>query len=309
MATLAAICLRGFWAALFAMFFLASVSGNIAEAQDKVRLGPARTSVPKEPITLQQAKARLASNLYRGNLGNRALFANPRVMPAGTRIASWKRPDQVVVDQNSWFFFVDEKPGAKWEHQASYVLVNQKTGQVRRIYVTTPPMNIIALEPQNKKAGWQKELLRRNLGGGRRVTRFAADDAGRLWVYGRKDQPCLRCEAPIVSARLGRHHRGDHLLDRRREHPAHPGTTRRPTRSGGRDPPRRALPAQRGRPADARGNESVREGRWPRPQRQSPRLPPTTGTRPRHRPRRVARTTPTITPAALPSRLKANNVV
>lgn len=52
------------------------------------------------------------------------------------------------------------------------------------------------------------ELLRRNLGGGRRVTRFVDDGAGRLWVYGRKDKPCLRCDAPIVSARLGRHHRG-----------------------------------------------------------------------------------------------------
>jgi len=51
------------------------------------------------------------------------------------------------------------------------------------------------------------DLLRRNLGGGRRVTRFVADGAGRLWVYGRRGKPCLRCEAPVVSTRLGRHHR------------------------------------------------------------------------------------------------------
>ena len=51
-------------------------------------------------------------------------------------------------------------------------------------------------------------LLRRNLGGGRRVTRFANDDAGRLWVYGRGGQPCLQCDTPIASRRLGRHHRG-----------------------------------------------------------------------------------------------------
>jgi endonuclease-8 len=52
------------------------------------------------------------------------------------------------------------------------------------------------------------ELLRRNLGGGRRVTRFERDQAGRLWVYGRGDQPCLRCDTPIASRRMGRHHRG-----------------------------------------------------------------------------------------------------
>ncbi len=50
-------------------------------------------------------------------------------------------------------------------------------------------------------------LLRRNLGGGRRVTRFERDGAGRLWVYGRRGLPCLRCESRILTARLGRHHR------------------------------------------------------------------------------------------------------
>jgi endonuclease-8 len=51
------------------------------------------------------------------------------------------------------------------------------------------------------------ELLRRNLGGGPRVTRFVNDAAGRLWVYGRRGKPCLRCEGRIASARLGRDHR------------------------------------------------------------------------------------------------------
>ena len=52
------------------------------------------------------------------------------------------------------------------------------------------------------------DLLRRNLGGGRRITRFERDGAGVLWVYGRTDLPCLHCDTPIVSQRLGYHHRG-----------------------------------------------------------------------------------------------------
>ena len=52
------------------------------------------------------------------------------------------------------------------------------------------------------------DLLRRNLGGGRRVTRFENDAAGGLWVYGRTGQPCLICDTPIQSRRMGRHHRG-----------------------------------------------------------------------------------------------------
>lgn len=52
------------------------------------------------------------------------------------------------------------------------------------------------------------DRLRRNLGGGRRVTRLERDGAGRLWVYNRRGKPCLKCETPIESRRLGRHHRG-----------------------------------------------------------------------------------------------------
>jgi endonuclease-8 len=52
------------------------------------------------------------------------------------------------------------------------------------------------------------DLLKRNLGGGKRVTRFATDAAGRLWVYGRTGKPCHECSTPIQSQRMGRHHRG-----------------------------------------------------------------------------------------------------
>ncbi|NNC64171.1 MAG: hypothetical protein HKN84_05260 [Gammaproteobacteria bacterium] len=48
-------------------------------------------------------------------------------------------------------------------------------------------------------------LLRRNLGGGKRVTRFDNDKVGRLWVYGRTGQPCHECDTPIRSRRLGKH--------------------------------------------------------------------------------------------------------
>jgi len=51
-------------------------------------------------------------------------------------------------------------------------------------------------------------LLRRNLGGGPRVTRFEGDGAGRLWVYRRRGLPCLKCDTRIESRRLGVHHRG-----------------------------------------------------------------------------------------------------
>ncbi|MEJ2534710.1 MAG: DNA-formamidopyrimidine glycosylase family protein [Gammaproteobacteria bacterium] len=67
------------------------------------------------------------------------------------------------------------------------------------------------------------ELLGRNLGGGRRVTRFENDAAGRLWVYGRGGSPCLRCDGVIVQVRLGRHHRSTYWCDRCQAAPADAG--------------------------------------------------------------------------------------
>jgi len=46
------------------------------------------------------------------------------------------------------------------------------------------------------------DLLRRNLRGGRRVTRF--EGSGGLWVYGRRGRACHRCGTPISLSRLGR---------------------------------------------------------------------------------------------------------
>jgi endonuclease-8 len=47
------------------------------------------------------------------------------------------------------------------------------------------------------------ELLRQNLGGGARRTRFARDGLGSLWVYGRLGRPCFRCRTPISRAIIG----------------------------------------------------------------------------------------------------------
>lgn len=61
----------------------------------------------------------------------------------------------------------------------------------------TPPQSLAALY---RLAG---ELLRKNLGGGPRTTRFVRDGRGVLWVYGRSAQPCLRCGAEIRRESVG----------------------------------------------------------------------------------------------------------
>lgn len=55
--------------------------------------------------------------------------------------------------------------------------------------------------------GTATRLLRRNLGGGPRITREIPDGRGPLWVYGRAGLPCLVCGTPVRRERLGRNPR------------------------------------------------------------------------------------------------------
>jgi endonuclease-8 len=58
-------------------------------------------------------------------------------------------------------------------------------------------------------------LLRDNLGGGARRTRFERDRRGQLWVYGRRDLACLRCRGGVVRrAMVGERPRSTYWCDR-----------------------------------------------------------------------------------------------
>jgi endonuclease VIII len=46
------------------------------------------------------------------------------------------------------------------------------------------------------------ELMRRNVQGGARTTRFGLD-GHRLWVYGRSGKPCLKCGTTLQMRRQG----------------------------------------------------------------------------------------------------------
>ncbi len=113
--------------------------------------------------TLEAAKTQVIQRLYDGQVGNRALFGKVQLQPSGARIASWRRPDQVVVERPSWFFFVDEQPGANWEHAAKYILVDQETGEITSIPSTTPPQELPELRPFNRPARLEIQRMRRSV--------------------------------------------------------------------------------------------------------------------------------------------------
>ncbi len=90
---------------------------------------------------------------------------------------------------------------------------NVYKSEVLFIHGVHPLSEVQALDGQTLTALFStaSELLARNLGGGRRVTRFPRDAAGRLWVYNRARRPCLKCGTPVQQARLGRHRRATYF--------------------------------------------------------------------------------------------------
>jgi endonuclease-8 len=88
-----------------------------------------------------------------------------------------------------------------------------------------PRRSLLALADEDLVRLWRtaRDLLRRNLGEGRRVTRFANDPDGPHWVYGRAGRACFRCGGPIAGQRLGRAWRPTYWCDScqcRRDEPA-----------------------------------------------------------------------------------------
>ena len=114
-------------------------------------------------ISLDSARDRVVNEVYKGRLENRALFAGAQIRAKGTRIADWRNPSKLIVNEDSWFFFVDELPGANWEHQARYILVNKTSGAVSSVAAKTPPTDILTMRAMNPEAVSQMAVLKRNV--------------------------------------------------------------------------------------------------------------------------------------------------
>lgn len=152
---------------IFTLLLLVLFSGifNQQSAQTR-KIKTKKLRAVKKPLkllTLERAKQLMVKKLYRGRLGKRALFANPVYKKRGARIASWRSPNKVTIKKDSWFFFVDEQPGANWEHKASYVVVERATGAVKKIPAMTPPVEVMRMKGLNPKATAQLRVMKRNL--------------------------------------------------------------------------------------------------------------------------------------------------
>ena len=142
------------------ILFTVMASVGTAAADDKPMLSPAAIVVHPAVVAIKPqaithpdlARDRLMTDVFKGNPGRSAVFASREIRKAGSRIAGWRPKDTLVVDKDSWLFFIDDSPGANWEHPARYVLMDKDTGVSRIIPTRTPPAELRALQPVSPAA-------------------------------------------------------------------------------------------------------------------------------------------------------------
>lgn len=118
----------------------------------------------KKPVTsLNVAKDLVIDRIFKKDLGKRAMFASPQLKQAGVMIGTWPTPEKIKVSRDSWFFFIDDAPGANWEHPARFILVDQRSGKIQSIPVSTPPRELSNMKAMNPVAAAQLKVIRRNI--------------------------------------------------------------------------------------------------------------------------------------------------
>lgn len=76
----------------------------------------------------------------------RTVYVSHQPLPGGSVIESWQSAFTVPESfRRAWFFFIDDDPGANWEHPCRYLFVDADTGKYDIIGAKTPPKKLTDL--------------------------------------------------------------------------------------------------------------------------------------------------------------------
>lgn len=145
---------------IIAAGLVAAVLGGSAGAQTTASPRPQLRPLARPPIVSQRvtitpavAAERAMAKLYPQGAGQRAVFVRPDSLGAGTQVRGWHPGDVLTMPRDAYFVFVDEQPGANWEHTARYVAVDKSSGEVlQSISARTAPREAQTLSAANPAA-------------------------------------------------------------------------------------------------------------------------------------------------------------
>lgn len=96
-------------------------------------------SCPAGKITSEQAYTLVKKDIF-SSPQQRDVYLSAWPLAAGNSVPTWGR---TVAPPSSygevWFLFVDDQPGANWEHSCRYIFVDLKTADFTIVEASTPP--------------------------------------------------------------------------------------------------------------------------------------------------------------------------
>lgn len=139
-------------------------------------------------VRRRQIETRLGTDLIAQEIDREAILARAR---------EFLGPETLVVD-----LLLDQRVAAG--------IGNAYKSEILFLHEVNPRRTLAGLEDLQIQGMYEtaRSLLRKNLGRGPRVTRFARDGAGRHWVYHRLGMPCFKCGTGIAYERMGKTWRG-----------------------------------------------------------------------------------------------------
>jgi len=94
------------------------------------------------PITLAEATHKVLTDVLDNDFDSLLFYRHPEKITSGTEFRYYPsgEPDPAfIVDEASWFFFVDDVPGARWAHPCRWILVAENGGAVQITDEEWPP--------------------------------------------------------------------------------------------------------------------------------------------------------------------------
>jgi len=97
---------------------------------------------------------RLLQRLEKEILGHpvtgQIVYLAPQPLKGGDSVHAWRFEHNIPKDYGATLFlFVDEQPGANWEHAASYVFIDQASNRFQVEPGRTPPDNLPTFQRLN----------------------------------------------------------------------------------------------------------------------------------------------------------------
>jgi hypothetical protein len=101
----------------------------------------------KPPDESRHLLDRLEHEILKEPLSGKAVYMLKEPLAGGTSVASWRESYRIPKEfGKTIFIFVDDQPGANWEHPCRYVFIDEATGNYRLIAGRTPPNRLGEME-------------------------------------------------------------------------------------------------------------------------------------------------------------------